>query len=154
MTGRQNQNQGASGNKSQSYFTTLNDFDSIPQNHIQLQQQFHLFSGNGGAMTERTVSNYPPSSQLSSRKIGNIPGLITARGMSGAQQYKDTIITTSSNNLLSDRTLNLKKEIVNLDEEIVQLQNSLQSAMVKRTGMNSAVMARAGGGIGTHPSQY
>jgi hypothetical protein len=41
--------------------------------------------------------------------------------MSGAQQYKDTIITTSSNNLLSDRTLNLKKEIVNLDEEIVQL---------------------------------
>jgi hypothetical protein len=41
--------------------------------------------------------------------------------MSGAQQNKDTIITTSSNNLLSDRTLNLKKEIVNLDEEIVQL---------------------------------
>ena len=36
------------------------------------------------------------------------------------QQNKDTIVTTSSQ-ILSDRTLNLKKEITNLDEEIMHL---------------------------------
>jgi hypothetical protein len=40
---------------------------------------------------------------------------------------------TTSSNILSERTLNLKKEITNLDEEIIQLQNSLHHAISKRT---------------------
>lgn len=43
---------------------------------------------------------------------------------------KDTITTSSQ--ILSERTLNLKKEITNLDEEILLLQNSLQNAITKR----------------------
>jgi len=43
---------------------------------------------------------------------------------------KDTITTSSQ--LLSERTMNLKQEISNLDDEIVQLQHNLQSAMSKK----------------------
>jgi len=43
---------------------------------------------------------------------------------------KDTL--TASSQLLSDRTLNLKKEITSLDEEIFLLQKNLQSAMNQR----------------------
>jgi len=33
---------------------------------------------------------------------------------------------------MSERTLNLKKEITSLDEEILQLQNSLKQALMRK----------------------
>lgn len=92
------------GTNSQSYFTTINDFESIPTAPGNLIPAG--FPHQNGAQTER-----PLAQQYSNRYLKQ-------------SMNKDTIITTSSN-ILSERTLNLKKEIVNLDEEIIQLQNSL-----------------------------
>jgi hypothetical protein len=36
-------------------------------------------------------------------------------------------------NFMSERTMNLKKEICNLDEEILMLQNSLKHALIKKS---------------------
>jgi len=43
---------------------------------------------------------------------------------------KDSISQSSA--VLSERTINLKKEITKLDDEIMQLQSSLQNALHKR----------------------
>jgi hypothetical protein len=43
---------------------------------------------------------------------------------------------TPSNNV-SVRTLNLKREIVSLDQEILMLQNSLKQALLKRDSVNA-----------------
>ena len=37
-----------------------------------------------------------------------------------------------SSTFMSERTLNLKKEITSLDEEILMLQNSLKNALLKK----------------------
>ena len=90
-------------------------------------------SSSNGALTERrsgqgnisarplSSSRYPPPSNY---KLENLNQPVPLN--------KDTIVTTSSN-ILSERTLNIKKEIINLDEEIIMLQNSLQNAIIKNT---------------------
>eukprot|EP00347_Sterkiella_histriomuscorum_P019769 403340359 len=51
-------------------------------------------------------------------------------GISGGNLNQNSSVQS---NFMSERTMNLKKEITSLDDEILQLQNSLKQALIKKT---------------------